>query len=324
MTDLAATELPLMRFSTQELPDATRMEYLHDFYSRTRMGVEIAPLVDDEQFVLNLQVQPLLGNTWLGRGQMTPHHATRTSRLASDIGNDGILLTRCTGPYSFIERHAGELTLETGDVLVANFSQTCRFVYPAIDTVQTLGLDRKQLLARLPSFDPDAVARLDGRRPALALLFAYADAIEREGVGNGLLGQVTALHLADLAALALGTQGDYAEAAREGGQKAARLALVKADLEASFQDAELSAAVVAHRHGISVRYLHVLFEQAGQTFGDFVLERRLRFAMSRLSDPRCRHLRIADIAFDAGFSDLTTFNRAFRRRFGDTPSSVRP
>jgi len=32
---------------------------------------------------------------------------------------------------------------------------------------------------------------------------------------------------------------------------------------------------------------------------------------------------IALIAFDAGFADLSTFNRAFRRRFGMTPSEMR-
>jgi len=32
---------------------------------------------------------------------------------------------------------------------------------------------------------------------------------------------------------------------------------------------------------------------------------------------------ITTIAFDAGFSDVTSFNRAFRRRFEATPSEIR-
>ena len=32
---------------------------------------------------------------------------------------------------------------------------------------------------------------------------------------------------------------------------------------------------------------------------------------------------IGAIAFDAGFADLSHFNRSFRRRFGGTPSEVR-
>jgi transcriptional regulator GlxA family with amidase domain len=42
-----------------------------------------------------------------------------------------------------------------------------------------------------------------------------------------------------------------------------------------------------------------------------------------LTDRRCRHLGIADIAFACGFGDISNFNRMFRRRFGDTPSGVR-
>ena len=38
---------------------------------------------------------------------------------------------------------------------------------------------------------------------------------------------------------------------------------------------------------------------------------------------RCLHLAIIDIAFAAGFGDVSHFNRMFRRRFGDTPSDVR-
>jgi AraC-like DNA-binding protein len=34
-------------------------------------------------------------------------------------------------------------------------------------------------------------------------------------------------------------------------------------------------------------------------------------------------MRISDIAAEAGFSEVTAFNRAFRRRYGATPSDVR-
>lgn len=321
---LPATPAPVIRFSSQELPEDTRLEYVLDFYARNSMGIDLVPLVESENFLLELSVQMLSGQTWVGHGTLSPYRALRTHALVASAGNDAVLLSRFSNPYLFAGDDGNEMTLDAGHVLVANLNQPCSYVYPAAGNIQTLSFDPKQLLARFPAFDPDAPMQLDGRSPELALLFAYASAIEREGVGNGMLGQVAALHLADLAALALGAQGDYAEAAREGGQKAARLAAIRAELETRFKDAELTAASVAQRHHISVRYLHVLFEQSGQTFSDFVLERRLRYAMSRLSDPRCRHLRIADIAFDAGFSDLTTFNRCFRRRFGDTPSSVRP
>jgi AraC-like DNA-binding protein len=42
-----------------------------------------------------------------------------------------------------------------------------------------------------------------------------------------------------------------------------------------------------------------------------------------LRDPRCATRRIGEIAYDVGFGDLSYFNRAFRRRYGVTPSEVR-
>jgi AraC-like DNA-binding protein len=42
-----------------------------------------------------------------------------------------------------------------------------------------------------------------------------------------------------------------------------------------------------------------------------------------LVDSRMADRSISAIAFDAGFGDLSCFNREFRRRFGQTPSDVR-
>jgi AraC-like DNA-binding protein len=42
-----------------------------------------------------------------------------------------------------------------------------------------------------------------------------------------------------------------------------------------------------------------------------------------LSDPRCAGRKISAVAFDAGFSDLSYFNRTFRRRYGASPSELR-
>lgn len=318
------TVIPTVQFRSRELPLATRFEYMMDFYARVSMGIELDPLVTDDAFHLDLSVQPLSSAFGVGHGALSPYRARRTPGIVADGNSDGVLLTRFSRRFGFSGYRVDELMFEPGDVLVANFNQTCSYVYPEEGEIQTLWLDRRQLKARVPGFDPDAPGRLRGQDPALALLFAYASAIEREGVRDGVLAQLATMHLADLAALALGAVGDTADVAREGGQKVARLAAIREDIAARFRDPGLSAATLAQHHGISVRYLQLIFEQAGQTFSDCLLDQRLRFAMSRLSDPRCTHLRVADVAFDSGFSDLTTFNRAFRRRFGATPSSIRP
>jgi AraC-like DNA-binding protein len=42
-----------------------------------------------------------------------------------------------------------------------------------------------------------------------------------------------------------------------------------------------------------------------------------------LSDPRRASEKMATVAYDAGFGDLSYFNRVFRRHYGATPSDVR-
>jgi AraC-like DNA-binding protein len=43
----------------------------------------------------------------------------------------------------------------------------------------------------------------------------------------------------------------------------------------------------------------------------------------KLIDLRFASQAISSLAFDAGFGDLSYFNRAFKRRYGATPSDVR-
>ncbi|MEX2333706.1 MAG: AraC family transcriptional regulator, partial [Pseudohongiella sp.] len=55
----------------------------------------------------------------------------------------------------------------------------------------------------------------------------------------------------------------------------------------------------------------------------YIQEQRLRMAARRLVSQRDAHLRISDIACECGFSSDAHFSRAFRQRFGLSPSDAR-
>ena len=80
---------------------------------------------------------------------------------------------------------------------------------------------------------------------------------------------------------------------------------------------------VAARHRLAPRFVQRLFEAEGTTFTEYVLAERLARARRVLTDPRFAGRKISTIAFDAGFGDLSYFNRAFRRHYGATPSELR-
>jgi AraC-like DNA-binding protein len=79
----------------------------------------------------------------------------------------------------------------------------------------------------------------------------------------------------------------------------------------------------ARHEDVSLRDLQRLFEASGMTFKAHVDELRLHCAFALLSKRHALDRRIADIALQAGFSDVSHFNRHVRARFGDTPTGVR-
>jgi AraC-like DNA-binding protein len=80
--------------------------------------------------------------------------------------------------------------------------------------------------------------------------------------------------------------------------------------------------MVADGCGISIRYLHQIFEGEGVTVGAYIRNQRLLMCDAMLRDPNCRKS-ISEIAYQWGFGDQAQFSRNYRSRFGCTPSDVR-
>ena len=74
--------------------------------------------------------------------------------------------------------------------------------------------------------------------------------------------------------------------------------------------------------GFSPFHFHRLFKTlAGETLGDYVLRARLEKAANLLLyDP---HRPVLQVAVECGFSGAAVFTRAFKARFGRSPSSYR-
>ena len=60
-----------------------------------------------------------------------------------------------------------------------------------------------------------------------------------------------------------------------------------------------------------------------RNFNDFLHDYRLREASRRLADPAEAHLPVLSIALDCGYGSIGPFNRAFKARFGVTPTQFR-
>ena len=158
----------------------------------------------------------------------------------------------------------------------------------------------------------------------LNLLVAYAGAIlDQQPLHKPELQRLVVTHIHDLIAATVGATRDGRAIAEGRGIRAARLRAIMADVAGNLGDSDLTVTAVARRQRVTPRYVHKLFEREGLTFSAFVLGRRLCRAHRMLSDARLADRTIGSVAFDVGFGDLSYFNRAFRRRYGATPSEIR-
>jgi AraC-like DNA-binding protein len=91
-----------------------------------------------------------------------------------------------------------------------------------------------------------------------------------------------------------------------------------------YRTSELTLADLAERLETSPHKLsEVLNAQLGQTFYDFVNGYRVREVQRRLADDTTRNLTLLSLALDAGFASKSTFNAAFKKHTGRTPSEYR-
>ena len=67
-------------------------------------------------------------------------------------------------------------------------------------------------------------------------------------------------------------------------------------------------------------FAHLFKNYTNMTFVDFLTTERIKVAESLFSNPK---LHIIDIAFESGFSSISSFNRAFRKVKGCSPTEFR-
>jgi AraC-like DNA-binding protein len=187
-----------------------------------------------------------------------------------------------------------------------------------------VNVPRQALAALVPKLNDAFMQPIPPDSEALKLLMRYLDILQdgQELASPGLCNAVVN-HVHDLLALTLGASRDAAEIANGRGVRAARLGAAKADILKDLSRQGFSVREIARHLGVTPRYVQKLFDSEGMTFSEFLLDQRLTRAHRMLTNPRFHGRSISYIAFEAGFGDLSYFNRSFRRRYSESPSDVR-
>jgi AraC-like DNA-binding protein len=301
-----------LHFSTRELPPAKRLPALRQLFDQSiRMEIDAEP---GHAVEMTMNVAP-----GLRRARMLSSMTARVTRSAQRVadGEDTVCLMMKTGGHMALTQGRRESVPQLGDAVLLVYREPARLQF--VDSTYLSIRVPFSALAALSNVETAAARCIARDTEALSLLRAYVANLP-ERIDDPQLCRLAASHVHDLMALAIGATEEGQAIASRRGVRAARLISIKADL---IRDATLQLDQLAAQQGISTRYVQMLFEEQGTTFSDYVLERRLDAARHMLTGPRHASWSIAAIAFEAGFNDLSHFNRRFKRRYLMTPSDLR-
>jgi AraC family transcriptional activator of tynA and feaB len=251
------------------------------------------------------------------------HDVLRTKAGVARTVDDQVFVNLQLRGRCVMRQDGRELVMVPGDS--AFIDGTRRFDLLFVDDMQLVCIQvpRRLLAARLGRIDARTCMPLSDTPGVGALLRSYLTAVG-DNIADipGAQYEAVAENLCDLIGIAAGA----APRTLENGPAALRAAqrqAVMAYIRTMSADPELSPGGAARHFRCSVRTLHGLFEGAGTTFGRYLREQRLLACYRALTEAARRDETVAQIAFAAGFNDLSYFHRRFRERFGVTPDAAR-
>jgi AraC-like DNA-binding protein len=310
-----------LSFTTDALPERDRFAAFCEEVMRRYAAMDIRPRGEGVfRSVIDMQ---RFGPLAISKRFTTPADTMRTPELVRD-GNDSAIVVFCRSGGIHQSQLEGVPALQPGDAVVMDCAYSGGFHVTSDSSYYSVKVPRQSISRLRPDLNRLAGMRLDRDDAARKLLFGYLDGSFSAGLVDGAAAaRLYGEHILDLIGLALGSEGDDRQIAEERGLQAARRAAILSEIDRHSGDPMLSAASVATRLGVTPRYVRLLLEETGRSFSEHLLERRLERAEAMLRNPAKRYCKVADIAQECGFGDLSYFNRAFRRRYGMTPSDTR-
>lgn len=312
-------EFQILRISTDDLPERDRLEFTREVYGRTIIKHEIEPIPGGAFYLRGT----LLRLPELGIASLVCS-GVHTNRTAVQIENDDLILCVNLAGGRVLRQLGREAVLGEGEAVLSTSADVGTCDISSNSRWISVRTPFSALAPMVTDLHSAFIRPIPAGTESLALLVSYIETLQQmDELATPEFQRLIVTHVNELAALTIGAKADAAEFAQGRGLRAARLVKVLQVIEADILDPGLSAVAVAAQVGVTPRYVHILLEETGRTFSRHVLEKRLGRAMELLRDPRLSNRKISAIAVDAGFADLSHFNRAFRRHFGDTPSGAR-
>jgi len=235
----------------------------------------------------------------------------RSRRIILQASRPDVLLNLVDQGRGTVRTPDGRSALDEGDGALCEADAEYQLNLPTPVTVLTLQLDRS-LLPLADSRIRAAHGTPLGSAGRLAVLRHFMTGL-LTGATLGLdQDEQYGVVARNLLLLTLHTHDDLASSVEED----SAYVLVRTQLERHFTDPDLTIDMVARRLRVSRRYLESVFARHGRSPAAYLRSLRLDRAKNILAS----NSTVTEAARRAGFSDVATFSRAFRRATGMPPA----
>ncbi len=308
-------------FSTDQIPAEDHIDALQDILGSAMVGIKVreAPSTTLEA---KIRSKPLSSTKILTMDATIS--MSRSHKLMRDLDDGFSLVTCCSGSMELDLLNGEGAQISAGMAILMSHQRPAEIIARENINVNTIILPREMVcqVVRDPHEMTNGMPK--GGIAALSLLCGYlGNLFQFEETLSKELQESTLGHLLDLIGYAYDPGGEWSMAAPNNGINAARRQKIVTMLSQNFREFDASAKNFAPQLGLSSRMVHRLLEESGKTFSEHLMNIRLEAAMCMLRDINYNNTKVLDIALSAGFADISYFNRAFRRRYGDTPNTFR-
>lgn len=298
---------------TSSVPARESLEFWHDAVLATLVGMDI----DAQGTTYDARMRTdRLGELRITTVDCDPGEVHRSSRhVARGDGTQVFVAVQASGTAQ-VEQDGRHTQLRPGDIAFFETVRPYRTRFPQRFQLKIFAVPRL-LLGQSES----ALGRITARaiRPAgslAALLSPFMSRLaDTSQTYTGPVADRIAESTVGLLAAAAAQQLGDAPADLPGAERV-MLLRVRRFIRWHLADPDLTPAVIARAHGISVRYLHRLFQEEGTTVGRWIRELRLQECRRELTDATS----LGSVARRWGFSGTAHFARAFRREYGTSPT----
>ena len=312
--------------TTASVPAAQRLEFWREVVCHTIAGVEADALGDEHPYsgAIHAQLIPLahMPSFDLVHVEADPQRVHRTRELISvQTETTWLLMVQEEGACT-IRQGQQQATLKPGDIGFLDTARPYEVIFPQAF---------RQNILRMPTALFDDI--MPKNRDVAGMALSGDDALTAIARQNIVLLErfVSAIDPILLPAAANRALDHLALAARfcfEGhaGHRASAcyFAGACAYITEALGDPSLSVEQIAEAVGLSSGHLQQVFRQSsGTTVGEYVRERRLACCRRDLADASLLDRSITSIAFRWGFSESSSFSRAFRNAFQISPRRYR-